>query len=371
VITGANGSGKSSLYRALRLLADCGQGRVIGSLAREGGLQSALWAGPESLAAARRGAPVQGTVRSGPVSLRLGYASDGFGYLGRPRTAHTQLVGLRAGPGGQTGDRVHRRPDAAGVDPGAPAAAGSPAADRVGLADPDRLAAQPSQHADRVRRPGPGAGAARGAGPDSILAVLRRIPRGCVGTGPAASGRTRTPVLADDGSDLAAAIQTIIEQGPSGPRSDGDLSTAIADAFDGAQVEVSAYNGVFEISLRQPGMLRPLRAAELSDGTLRYLLWAAALLTVDPPGLMVLNEPETSLHPDLLPALGRLISRAADRTQLLVVSHSRPLIQHLGLSGSLQGESDRREIELVKDLGETRIPGQGLLTTPVWSWGSR
>jgi len=182
---------------------------------------------------------------------------------------------------------------------------------------------------------------------------------------------TRTPVLADDGSDLAAAIQTIIEQGPSGPRSDGDLSTAIADAFDGAQVEVSAYNGVFEISLRQPGMLRPLRAAELSDGTLRYLLWAAALLTVDPPGLMVLNEPETSLHPDLLPALGRLISRAADRTQLLVVSHSRPLIQHLGLSGSLQGESDRREIELVKDLGETRIPGQGLLTTPVWSWGSR
>lgn len=81
MITGANGSGKSSLYRALRLLADCGQGRVIGSLAREGGLQSALWAGPESLAAARRGAPVQGTVRSGPVSLRLGYASDGFGYL--------------------------------------------------------------------------------------------------------------------------------------------------------------------------------------------------------------------------------------------------------------------------------------------------
>jgi predicted ATPase len=45
VVTGANGSGKSSVYRALRLLADCGRGEVIGSLAREGGLQSARWAG--------------------------------------------------------------------------------------------------------------------------------------------------------------------------------------------------------------------------------------------------------------------------------------------------------------------------------------
>ncbi|PRC54157.1 ATP-binding protein, partial [Mycobacterium sp. ITM-2017-0098] len=46
VITGANGTGKSSLYRALRLLADCGRGEVIGSFAREGGVESAMWAGP-------------------------------------------------------------------------------------------------------------------------------------------------------------------------------------------------------------------------------------------------------------------------------------------------------------------------------------
>lgn len=54
VITGANGTGKSSVYRALRLLADCRRGEVIGSLAREGGLESVLWAGPEQLQAARR-----------------------------------------------------------------------------------------------------------------------------------------------------------------------------------------------------------------------------------------------------------------------------------------------------------------------------
>jgi predicted ATPase len=45
VITGANGSGKSSLYRALRLLAEAAQGRVVPSLAQEGGLKSTLWPG--------------------------------------------------------------------------------------------------------------------------------------------------------------------------------------------------------------------------------------------------------------------------------------------------------------------------------------
>src|SRR5215212_10969716 len=78
LVTGANGSGKSNLYRALRLLAEIAQGRVIPSLAREGGLQSTLWAGPEQISAAmRRGdQPVQGVLRKGPVSLKLGFATD-------------------------------------------------------------------------------------------------------------------------------------------------------------------------------------------------------------------------------------------------------------------------------------------------------
>lgn len=45
VVTGASGTGKSSLYRALCLLADVAQGRILQSLAREGRLSSVLWAG--------------------------------------------------------------------------------------------------------------------------------------------------------------------------------------------------------------------------------------------------------------------------------------------------------------------------------------
>lgn len=54
VITGANGSGKSNLYRALRLLSETAQGGVVNSLALEGGLDSAFWAGPETFSRTAR-----------------------------------------------------------------------------------------------------------------------------------------------------------------------------------------------------------------------------------------------------------------------------------------------------------------------------
>ena len=90
LITGANGTGKSSLYKAIGLLASAAQGRIVSALAAEGGLSSTLWAGPEAISKRMKSGeiPVEGTVRKGPVSLRLGFASDDFGYaidLGLPQ----------------------------------------------------------------------------------------------------------------------------------------------------------------------------------------------------------------------------------------------------------------------------------------------
>jgi len=99
VVTGANGSGKSNLYRALRLLADTAQGGVIGTLSREGGLPSTLWAGPEQFSrAVRRGQhPVEGLGHREPVNLRLGFASDEYSYaidLGMPIPVPGSAFGL-------------------------------------------------------------------------------------------------------------------------------------------------------------------------------------------------------------------------------------------------------------------------------------
>ncbi len=171
---------------------------------------------------------------------------------------------------------------------------------------------------------------------------------------------TRTPVLGHDGGDLAAALQTIIEIG----NADG-LASAIDHAFPGSEVSVTESDGRFEVRFRQHGLLRPLDAAELSDGTLRYLLWVAALLTPRPPELLVLNEPETSLHPDLLPALAGLIATAATQTQLIVVSHAQPLIL------ALAGVADVAALELEKEYGETKLLGQGRLDRPSWHWPKR
>ena len=117
--------------------------------------------------------------------------------------------------------------------------------------------------------------------------------------------------------------------------------------------------------MHQHGLLRPLKAAELSDGTLRYLLWIAALLTPRPPGLLVLNEPETSLHPDLLPALGRLIANAAQRSQVLVVTHAAKLIS------MLEKQAECNCVRLHKQFGETKIEGVGQFDAPPWRWASR
>jgi predicted ATPase len=165
---------------------------------------------------------------------------------------------------------------------------------------------------------------------------------------------TYTPVLAGDGSDLAAAMQTIIEIGAV-----EDLNAAIDDAFPGAEIEVQAADGYFELAMRQPGLLRSLRVSELSDGTLRYLLLLAALLTPRPPELMVLNEPESSLHPDLLAPLARLIKQASEQCQIIVVSHAPALVAEL---------HGARRIVLEKELGETIVRDD---ERPLWLWPDR
>lgn len=81
VVTGANGSGKSNLYRALHLLAGTADGQLVRSLAHEGGLDSVLWAGPKKAG-------------KEPVSLRLGFTADPFSYcldLGLPMPSESMF----------------------------------------------------------------------------------------------------------------------------------------------------------------------------------------------------------------------------------------------------------------------------------------
>ncbi|MFJ2774181.1 AAA family ATPase [Streptomyces sp. NPDC087300] len=357
VITGANGAGKSSLYRALRLLADSARGGAVAALAREGGLPSALWAGPAKAEA---------------TSLRLGFAGDEFGYavdFGHP----IPTSGSGAEPSMFNLDPEIKRECTWAGPVLRPAAL---LCDRAGPAVRTRTA-DGGWHRTQGLRPYDsmlGELADPQLAPD--LLRLRELIRSWrfydhVRTDAAAPARaarigTRTPVLAHDGADLAAALQTIREIGdPSA------LDDAVDDAFPGSRVRIADSGGRFELQLHQHGLLRPLGPAELSDGTLRYLLWTAALLTPRPPSLLVLNEPETSLHPDLLRPLADLILTATRDTQIVLVTHARPLADAVA-EGAARHRVDVNSLGLLKESGQTTVAGrESLLDEPLWYWPKR
>ena len=360
VITGANGSGKSSLYRAIRLLADVAQGNVVAALAHEGGLDSTLWAGPETISRSmKRGDhPVQGTVRKGPVALKLGFADEDYGYaidLGMPIPGmslfnHDPEIKAEALWAGEHLRRANTLASRNGPAVQVLRGDGRRAVVASDLAGFDSMMTHAADQDDGAE----------------LLVMRERMRRwrfyDHLRTDRDAPARfpqvgTRTVSLAGDGRDLAAAIQTIAEIGD-----ERALDEAVDDAFPGASVEISVRDGLFGVEMRQPGLLRPLAAAELSDGTLRYLLLVAALMTPRPPPLIVLNEPETSLHPDLLAPLGRMIAAASDRTQVIVVSHAGMLVD------ALRGQADCAVYTLEKELGETVIRD---IESPRWEWPAR
>lgn len=361
VITGPNGSGKSSLYKSVRLLADVAQGRAIGALALEGGLQSTLWAGPEAFSRDMKtgDAAIQGTVRRDRVSLKLGFADNDYGYaidLGLPVRAGGSL--FNSDPEIKTealwvGEHL-KRSNLIAQRKGPSVTV----MDEAGLRQ-NVLSNLPSFESMMTHASDP-------QGASELLALRERMRSwrfyDHFRTDPEAPVRypqvgTRTPVLASHGADAAAALQTIREIGdPQG------LDDAIEDAFPGGSVEVAESDGLFEIIMHQEGLLRPLRAAELSDGTLRYLLLVVALFTPRPPPLLVLNEPETSLHRDLLEPLARLIARASMRSQVIVVSHAALLVDALKRQGRCSS------YQLKKELGETLIEEA---EPPPWAWPKR
>ena len=356
VVTGANGTGKSSLYRALRLLADAARNGAVAALAREGGLASTLWAGPETSRLAR----------AKSVALRLGFGGDEYGYaidFGLPVPEQQTAFGLDP--------EIKRESIWNGR-----------------LLGPAEVLCERENRIVRIRDAHDWAGPYPIRPYDSMLSEFtdpRRAPEvlrvreqvrswrfydhfRTDADSPARGSQigTRTPVMSPEGADLAAALQTIRETAD-----DDVLDQAVDRAFPGSRLTVeSDAHGRFSLRLHQPGLLRPLSASELSDGTLRYLLWVAALLAPRPSSLVVLNEPETSLHPQLHDPLARLIATAAGRSQVITVSHSQELIGAL-YEAAKECFIGASAVELVKEQGETRVAGWDTLDGPDWRWPQR
>jgi predicted ATPase len=354
VLTGPNASGKSNLYNSVFLLAKAASGGLAQVIAEEGGMPSVLWAG------ARKSRSV-GSTRLEPARMSLGIKTETFNYdlvCGLPK-----LQGPI--PPSQFHSAFHLDPEVK--------------EEHVWMETPNGLKVTFFKRdsrgvwiLDSSERLTDYSGQLMPT--ESVLSQLREphlYPELSALRSEMSRWRfyhhfrtdvdsplrhpqvgVRTPVLSHDGRDLAAALQTINEIGQS-----EDLHEAIRQAFPGASLEIEhdEETGMFAVLMRMPGLKRPLRARELSDGTLRYLCLLAALLSPHPPALLALNEPETSLHPDLLEPLATQIVKASRNSQLWAVTHSARLAE---LVEKHSGEPPVR-LQLVG--GETRVVGQALV----------
>lgn len=314
VLVGSNGVGKTNLYRALEMLQRAATGDLSMAIAREGGLGSVLWAGERSITDKPR------------LSLEVGLEADDGERVTLPR------YGVEVGFGNAKFEAVFaqepqiksetlilpgRRPvtllerDHAGLwyrdDTGARRQMDSPL-----LASETALSALRGTlpEVDAVRHLLSSWRFYHGFRTDA-LSPLRQP-----------SLAVTAPMLDSDGGNLGAVLATLKHI-----RGDTtDLDRTIEDAFPGARLSIPAPEKFAGFSMIFPEMPhREFTAAELSDGTLQFLALLGALLAYRLPPFIALNEPEASLHPDLLPALARAIARAAERTQVWVVTHSTPL----------------------------------------------
>jgi predicted ATPase len=351
VYVGANGVGKTNLYRALQLLHAAAAGTLAGELASEGGMESALWAGER-----RKQEPAR-------ISLAVGFAlpnarEAAYAYSVAAGLSHSYEVDVgvpkvtsaafalepqikeetltfhggrrpvalleRRGPMVMARDEEGKRADVDIELMASETALGS-------LEDPARF-------------------------PD--LALIRRTMLDWrfyhdFRTDGAAPLRqpclaVTSPTLASDGANLAAVFATLahIRQDTT------ELDAVIDDAFPGAGLVIPPPGRTASFGMSFPDYpKRVFEAGELSDGTLRYLALAGALLAYRLPAFVLLNEPETSLHADLLEPLARLIAGAARRTQIWLVTHSEALATALARHGAVKPRT------VVRRDGTTLIEG--------------
>lgn len=145
-------------------------------------------------------------------------------------------------------------------------------------------------------------------GPDSS------VRRGC-------RADVRTDALSETFDNLPARLAVLMGN-PATKRRLIELIGELAPGFD--DLVVVPEGGSLQLYLTEGS--RSLPAHRLSDGTLRYLCLLAILLDPDPAPLVVIEEPELGLHPDVLPTLRDLMVAASEKTQLIVTTHSTQMV---------------------------------------------
>ncbi|MEE4254703.1 MAG: AAA family ATPase [Desulfuromusa sp.] len=125
-----------------------------------------------------------------------------------------------------------------------------------------------------------------------------------------------------DGQNLISVMHTLY----TGDRNfKKDINTAMRAAFGNDFEELvfpPASDQRIQMRIRWKSLKREQSAAELSDGTLRFLFLLTVLASPSPAPVIAIDEPETGLHPSMLPLVAEYAIDASTRSQVILTTHS-------------------------------------------------
>lgn len=125
-----------------------------------------------------------------------------------------------------------------------------------------------------------------------------------------------------DGQNLISVLHTLYT-GDRDFKNEVNLAmrAAFGEDFDELVFPPAADQRV-QLRVRWKSLQREQSAADLSDGTLRFLFLLAVLASPSPAPLIAIDEPETGLHPGMLPIVAEYAVDASTRTQVIFTTHS-------------------------------------------------
>ena len=145
--------------------------------------------------------------------------------------------------------------------------------------------------------------------------------RGIVFREPQRADLRRNP-LNEDFSNLGVFLNRLRQS----PKTKAAMIERLSDLYEGlTDFELNFDFGTVQVNFQETNYTIP--GSRLSDGSLRYLCLLAILLDPTPRPLVVIEEPELGMHPDLIPKIADLIANASTRTQLVVTTHSEMLVE--------------------------------------------
>jgi len=135
--------------------------------------------------------------------------------------------------------------------------------------------------------------------------------------------------LRTDASNIAAYLYRVQQENPDAYSQIRKVVQLAIPFFDDFVLEPRTINGDdqdIRLLWRQKNSDYPLWPTQLSDGSIRFICLATALLQPNPPSTIIIDEPELGLHPYAITLLGSLIRSASKRMQVIISTQSVPLL---------------------------------------------